>query len=69
MAQDAAVSGNRILFSIVVGILVLLVVAMLALSTGSPDQPEALGMLIRLLLGVGVLVLSVRILRNIARRR
>jgi hypothetical protein len=57
------------LFLVVVAILVLLVVAMLVHSTGSPEQTEILATLLQTLVGVGVLVLSVRLLRNIAGRR
>ena len=60
-------SGNRILFSVVLATLVLLVVAMVILSTGSSEGPEGLAVLIRTLVGVGVLVLIIRLLRQALR--
>ena len=62
-------SGNRILFAIVVAILVLLVIAMLILATGSSQGPELVTALVRTLALISVVVLSVRLLRGISGRR
>jgi RsiW-degrading membrane proteinase PrsW (M82 family) len=66
---DKAMSGNRILFLVVLAILVLLVVAMVILSTGSSEGSEGLAVLIRTLVGVGVLVLIIRLVSQALRRR
>jgi hypothetical protein len=63
------VSGNRILFAVVLAILALLVVAMLILSTGSSEGSEGLGVLFRTLIGIGVVVLIIRVAREALRRR
>ena len=61
-------TANRLLFVAVLAVLVLLVVGMLILSTGTPDGPESLAVLVRGLIGVGVVVLLARAVNQIAGR-
>ena len=61
-------SGNRILFLVVVAVLVLLVGGMVILAVGSPAGSEGLGVLVRTVVGVGVVVLLVRLGRDVFRR-
>ena len=61
-------TANRLLFVAVLAVLVLLVVGMLILSTGTPDGPAWLGVLVRGLIGVGVVVLLARAVNRIAGR-
>ena len=62
-------SGNRILFSVVLAVLVLLVVALVNLATGEPDGPEALLGLVWILVGIGAVLLIIRLVRDAFRRR
>ncbi len=62
-------SGNRVLFSIVLGILALLLFGLLVLASGSSEGPPMLAGLVQLLVGIGAILLSVRLLRNISGRR
>jgi hypothetical protein len=63
------VSGNRILFLIVVAILVVLVAAMVILATGSTEGGEGLSSLVLMLVGIGVVLLVIRLVREALRRR
>ncbi len=60
---------NRILFAVVVGVLVLLAIGMLVLSTGTPDGTEIIASLVGTLVLVGVVLLVVRVVRDQLRRR
>lgn len=62
-------SGNRILFLGFATILVVLVAAMVILATGSPEGPEGLAVLVRTLVGIGVVLLIIRLVREALRRR
>ena len=61
-------TGNRILFFVVVAILVLLVGVMVSLAVGSPAGSEGLGVLVRTVVGLGVVLLIVRLGRDVFRR-
>jgi hypothetical protein len=56
------------LFLVVVAILLLLVGGMVILAMGSPGGSEGLGMLVRTVVGAGVLALLVRLGRDAFRR-
>ena len=60
---------NRILFAVVVGVLVLLVIGMLVLSTGTSDGTEIVASLVGTVVMVGVVLLGVRVVRDQLRRR
>ena len=62
-------TANRILFAIVVIILALLVIAMLSLAAGTPDGSIGVANLLQLVIGVGIIVLIVRLLREGMHRR
>ncbi len=61
-------TANRILFGAILVVLVLLVVGMLVLATGTPDGPEGLSVLARTLIGVGIVVLVIEAIRRLVRR-
>ena len=62
-------TANRLLFVAVLAVLVLLVVRMLILSTGTPDGPESLAAPVRGLIGVGLIVLLARAINRISGRQ
>jgi len=57
-------TGNRILFGVVVIILALLVIAMLSLAPGTPDGSIGVSTLLQTVIGAGVIVLIVRFIRE-----
>ncbi len=61
-------TANRILFGAILVVLVLLVVGMLVLATGTPDGPEGLSVLAQTLIGVGIVVLVIEAIRRLVRR-
>jgi len=67
--RESVVSGNRIFFLAVSGILVLFVVATVILAPGSPEGPELLASLVQTLVTIGVLLLVIRLIRDALRRR
>jgi hypothetical protein len=60
---------NRALFLVVLAALAVLVVGMLVLAVGSPDGAGGLGALVVTLLGAGVVVVVIRLARELIRRR
>jgi preprotein translocase subunit SecY len=62
------VTPNRLLFGAVLVVLVALVVWMLVLSTGTPDGPEGLASLARMLIAVGIIVLVIEAIRRLVSR-
>jgi hypothetical protein len=61
-------TGNRLLFVAIVAVLLMLVVAMVVLSTGTASGPEGLTSLVVLLVGAGIVVAVIEAIRRVARR-
>jgi hypothetical protein len=61
-------SANRILFVVLAGLLVLLVAATLALSGGTPAGAEGLSVLVQTIVGVGLILIVIRLVRAALRR-
>ena len=57
-------NGNRLLFGAIVAVLAVLVIGTLLLSTGTPGGPEGLAVLARTLIGVGIVLLLIRLARR-----
>ena len=57
------------MFAVVVIILALLVIAMLNLAAGTPDGSIGVANLLQLVIGVGIIVLIVRLVREGMQRR
>jgi hypothetical protein len=67
-ARRSPTSANRILFVVLAGVLVLLVGAMLALAGGTPEGPSGILAVVRLVGGVAVVLIVIRLVLAALRR-
>ena len=61
-------SAKRLLFLVLIGGLALLVAATLALSGGTPAGAEGLSVLVQTIVGVGFILIVIRLVRTALRR-